>query len=285
MLLDDSLSRPIPQPTPQPISRALLFGDSSGIPDLLSRLPKNAVAGIVASSVRPQHHGQLRALADGCGVPMIVHPRAQDAETGDFLRQLEALAPDGLICHSYAMRIGRPVLDLVHGLAFNLHWSLLPRHRGPNPIQWSLIHGDDVAGATIHLMDDDFDTGSIVGQSSIPIDPADTWVSLHQRLATCARELLDAVLPAILDGRWTAVAQDERDALRNPRISPDSFAIDFATMGDREIANLIRAQVAPLAGAHLDTTEGQRRFPEPLSLFEVAQLRRQQAPETVPCCL
>lgn len=262
------------------LARVLVVGDTIGVPDLLDRLPSKAVVGIMAASIRPHGHAPLRALAQSRGVPLIVQPSPSKHDDG-WLDQLAELQPDGLVCHSYAMRIGRPVLELVQHRAFNLHWSLLPRHRGPNPIQWTLIHGDARAGVTMHLMDDAFDRGPIVAQASIPVDDDDTWVSLHDRLATCAQTLLDSVLPSILRGTWSAYRQDEEQALHNPRITPDSFAVDFARMSDRQIANLIRAQVAPLSGAYLDTPTGRRRFASALTSAEVTALRRQVAPETL----
>ncbi len=263
-------------PTHDPLHRILLAGDSYGTPELLERVPHARVAAVVAAVNRPQCHDALRAYAARAAVPMLVQPHAESPEYARFLRDVTTLRPDSLLCHSYAMRIRRDVLDLVHGRAFNVHAALLPRHRGPNPIQWALIHGDADTGVTLHVMDDDFDHGAIVAQSSLTILPDDTWLTLSARVRAHTATLLDHTLPTLLSGDWKEQVQNESLALRNPRIRPESLPIDFDTMTDQQIVNLIRAQVAPLNGAYLQTHAGVRRFTQPLSLVDVARLRDSQ---------
>lgn len=258
------------------MQRILLFGDNRGIPELLTRIEKQRVAALVASAIRPDYHAMLRQIAAEHEVPLLVQPRYSDAEAyGDFARQAAALEPDGLICHSYAMLVRGDILALVGGRAFNVHFSLLPRHRGPNPVQWALIHGDSHAGVSLHVMAEGFDTGDIVAQESLDIAEDDTWLSLMRRLHAASNRLLDQALPDLLSGAWRTRPQDEEAAIINPRITPESFPIDFASMNDRQIFDLIRAQVAPLAGAYLETGEGRVRFTDFVPLSRIPEIRRQ----------
>ncbi|MES2984403.1 MAG: formyltransferase family protein [Pseudomonadota bacterium] len=259
--------------TPRPIERLLLLGDDYGIPELLAHVPRERVVGIVATANRPQYHATLAALAAEAGLPLLIQPPAQETEAAaQFITQLAALAPDGLLCHSYAMLVRPPMLALVDGHAFNVHAALLPRHRGPNPVQWALIHGDTHTGITLHQMSEGFDSGAILAQQQVPITPEDTWVTLHARIREQTPALLQRALPGLLSGHWHATAQDERLALHNPRITRDSFRLD-ASMSDRAIYNLIRAQVAPLAGAYADTPQGRIRFPDFVPLHDIPALR------------
>lgn len=260
--------------TSLPLQRLLVVGDTYGVPEILARVPSECVIGIVAAEIRPQFHVVLKNIADRLGVPLLVQPRAASPCYPDFVSGLSKLRPDSLICHSYSMLIRHDVLGLVEGRAFNVHMALLPRNRGPNPIQWALIHGDKKSGVSLHVMDEGFDNGHIIEQESIDILDSDTWLTLLTRLKVATSELLDRAMPLLLNGNWQATTQNERIALRNPRIPPDSFEINFAVMSDLQIYNLIRAQIAPLKGAYLDTSSGRVRFTERLTLEKITEMRR-----------
>lgn len=260
--------------TSLPIQRLLVVGDTYGVPEVLARVPSECVVGIIAAEIRPQYHEELKNLADGIGVPFLVQPRVSSPNYLDFLSGVSKLCPDSLICHSYSMLIRSDVLNLVSGRAFNVHMALLPRNRGPNPIQWALIHSDQRSGVSLHVMDEGFDSGSIVDQESVDISDMDTWLTLFSRVKVAASKLLDRAMPSLLNGNWQASQQDERIALHNTRIPAVSFEIDFAVMSDNQIYNLIRAQVAPLKGAYLDTSSGRLRFTELLPLKKIAEMRR-----------
>lgn len=257
-----------------PIQRLLVVGDVCGVPEVLARVPSGCVVGIIAAEIRPQYHEELKNIASGIGVPLFIQPRMSSPDYPDFFAGLTRLCPDGLIGHSHSMLIRGDVLNLVCGRAFNVHMALLPRNRGPNPVQWALIHGDQMSGVTLHVMDEGFDSGHIIDQESVDILNVDTWLTLFSRLKVATSKLLDRAIPLLLDGSWQATPQDERIALHNPRISPESFEIDFAAMSDLQIYDLIRAQVAPLKGAYLDTPSGKLRFTERLPIGEIAEMRK-----------
>ncbi len=252
----------------------LLVGDLYGIPELLDRIPLSRIAALVVAEIRAHEHDRLRELADQSGLPLIVQPRKTSADYADFQSRISGLRPDGLICHSYSMLIQKEVLDLVDGQAFNVHMALLPRNRGPNPVQWALIHGDATTGVSLHLMSEAFDTGAVVDAMRVQILSDDSWVSLLPKLKEAAQALLDRTVPLLLSGNWTAVAQDESVATTNSRIPADSFEIRFSSMTDLQIYNLIRAQVAPLMGAYLKVGGRTIRFSDIVSLDEVAGLRK-----------
>lgn len=259
---------------PNPLTRIVLCSDAEGIPSLLAHMPRDCIAAIIGATIRPHSHAALQAKALEYGVPFFVQPRPQDtAAYTAFMDKLHACAPDSLLCSSYAMRVQPQMLALVKGQAFNIHAALLPKNRGPNPLQWALIHGDDVTGITLHMMDEGFDTGSIIAQESIHIAPNDTWVTLAQRVSDHMGPFIGRHLPALLTGHWNAIMQDIRNARINPRISKESFAIDFSSMSDKQVYDLIRAQITPLAGAYINTLQGRIHIREFVPLSEIAVLR------------
>jgi len=260
-----------------PLTRIALFGDHTGIPAMLSCLPRGVVVALVAASIRPQGHAPLAAIAKKLGVPLLLQPRIDDAGYASFRDMLARLAPDALLCYSYSMLIREDILALAPGRGFNLHTSLLPLNRGPNPVQWALIHGDAETGVTLHVMDAGFDTGPIVAQRRVAIADEDTWISLLTRLQGEAKLLLADTLPDMLQGKWNARPQDETKARHNSRIPKTSFPIRFAAMDDRTVFNLIRAQIAPLAGAYVPTAEGNRHMTEFMPCSAIPQLRARYA--------
>ena len=259
---------------PEPLQRILLLGDAYGMPQLTQRIPRNRIVAIVGAANRPASHASLHEIAKAYNLPFLIQPLYNDTRAfQSFHSAVEALRPDSMLCHSYAMLVRKELRTLVAGNAFNVHAALLPKNRGPNPIQWALIHGNSETGITLHVMDDGFDTGPIIAQRRVVIHDTDSWVTLSSRITEAGLLLLDACIPDLLSGKWQAEAQDDGAATCNARITPESFAIDFSRMDDNTIFNLIRAQVAPLAGAYVTTPTGKIRFTEYIPLSRIAELR------------
>jgi methionyl-tRNA formyltransferase len=255
------------------IKRVAVFGDDAGIPQLLKFLPAEHVSCLVAASIRPQGHAPIHDLAASHGLSVLIQPKVKGPDYPRFVQELREFKPDMILCNSYSMLIRKDVRDLVDPHALNVHGSLLPRNRGCNPIQWALIHGDETCGVTLHRMDDVFDQGEIVAQRSFPILEEDTWLDLGSRLAAQTDRLLEEQVPVLLTGTYPCAVQAALEASSNPRLNADSPRIDFDQMSDRDIYNLIRAQVAPLAGAYLERRGERIRFPEKCSMREVCELR------------
>lgn len=94
------------------------------------------------------------------------------------------------IVAAYGVIFTKELLDLPSLGCFNIHGSLLPKYRGASPIQAALLNGDNKTGVTIISMDEGVDTGKIVAQKEITIEKEDTYVSLSEKLADVASDLL-----------------------------------------------------------------------------------------------
>lgn len=261
----------------KPLGRLALFGDIWGVSMLFRHLPREAVSCVVAAEVRPQYLEALQALTREHQVPLLIQPPAKHDRYSAFVETFQSLEPDGILCNSYAMKLRPDLLRVVDQNAFNVHASLLPKNRGPNPIQWALIKGEEKTGVTLHVMTAQIDQGDIVAQEEVAIEPQDTWRTLSNKITEKTESLLGATLPDILSGGASCVPQDETLATVNFRLTPDYPEIRFDNMNDWEIYNLIRAQIAPLKGAYL-SHEGQRLFfDQRISLEDVAILRQRYA--------
>lgn len=141
----------------------------------------------------------LHHLCDRHAVPYHV---VRSANSAPALAALRAWTPEVLISVSSPERLDPEVLALAPMAAINLHWGLLPRYGGIAPYFWVLRNGERETGLTVHVMAPELDTGPILAQRRLPIEPRDTSLGLQLRLTEAgAEELLAAVraLPASLD--------------------------------------------------------------------------------------
>ncbi len=118
----------------------------------------------------------------------------------------------------------------------NLHPSLLPRHRGPSPIQWSLVCGDRTTGVTTMQLDEGMDTGPILLQERLTIERLDTAETLSPRLAELGAQLMVTTLDALEEGSVTPRPQPEDGANVTPLLRRNFAKIDW-TMPARQLVN------------------------------------------------
>ncbi|KDC74986.1 formyl transferase domain protein [Bordetella bronchiseptica MBORD635] len=255
--------------------RLALFVDNVGAAELWPAIGTLApVCALVAAGIRPQYIESLSALADEMGCPLLIQPRHDAPTYAGFVQQLAQTAPTRILVHSYSMILRPDVLSLVDYDALNIHAALLPRNRGPNPVQWALIHDEAETGVTLHYLDDGLDTGDIVAQERIGISDADTWVTLSKRLQEVTRRLIARHMPTLLDGKLPRALQAGLAATKNSRLTAESPRLDPYGMSDRELFNWVRGQVAPLGGAYVERGTGERlHVREYVALGDIPALR------------
>jgi methionyl-tRNA formyltransferase len=130
----------------------------------------------------------------------------------------------------------------------NIHASLLPRYRGPAPIQRAVINREPETGVTIMKMDSGLDTGDILLSRSTPIGPDDTAATLHDRLASIGASLLLETLGDLETVFAAATPQDEALATYAPMLTKAHGRIDWSKSAD-DIDALIRG-TQPWPGAY-----------------------------------
>ena len=140
-----------------------------------------------------------------CGLP-IEQPQKLDQET---IEKIKALKPDLIIVAAYGKLLPKDLLEIPGFGCVNVHASLLPLWRGASPIQNTLLVGAAETGITLMLMDDGMDTGDILAQKRIEIDPDDTTESLSKRMTETGCDLLLETLPLWIKRTITPVPQDD----------------------------------------------------------------------------
>jgi methionyl-tRNA formyltransferase len=131
-----------------------------------------------------------------------------------------------LLVVSYGKLLPQAVLDLTP-LPVNIHPSLLPKHRGPNPILAPIVQGDKATGVTLMLMAERMDAGDILKQSSLPLRSTVTGGELERELVQQALVLLEDLLNEI-HRPLKRTRQEEASATYTKKTAKEDTRIDWA---------------------------------------------------------
>ncbi len=206
---------------------------------------------VITQPDRPKGRGRkiapppVKTAAAALGIPVIQPPTLRDPAV---LQRLKEQAADFFIVVAYGHLLREEVLAMPRLGCINVHASLLPRFRGPAPIQWAVIQGEKVTGVTTMLMDRGLDTGDILLQAEEPIGEEDTAGSLHDRLARKGAELLTRTLSEFASGTIRPTPQDDRQATYAPLLKKNDGLIDWKKPA-AQLESFVRG-VTPWPGAH-----------------------------------
>ena len=195
---------------------------------------------IVAVVTRPDHAppgrrpppNPMRAAADAAGIGMLAPERVNDPPT---VASLAALRPDLFVVCDYGQILSRELLAVPPLGGINLHGSLLPRHRGAAPVQWTIREGDAVGGVSVIHMTPALDAGNVIVSRATPVGPQETAADLEPRLADlgagaviAAVETMQAALVATGSVAGIGIPQDTSQATRAPRLSKQDGLVDWS---------------------------------------------------------
>ncbi len=167
---------------------------------------------------------------------------------GATLRRAQDAGANYLVSWFWTKRVPPGWLKAFKGQTVGVHPSLLPRHRGPDPIFWAIDAGDAVTGVSAHRLEDAYDVGDVLAQRTVPIDDAVNGWRLAKRLDRPSLAVLRELLLRVRGGEsLPALAQDEALATEAPALEDDDLAIVW-TWDAHRIARRIRA-AAPWPGA------------------------------------
>jgi len=153
--------------------------------------------------------------------------------------EFAAFGVDAAVVVAYGRLIPAGLLAVPRHGFVNLHPSLLPRHRGPSPIQWALVCGDRSTGVTTMLLDEGMDTGPIFLQKRFEIDRRDTAEQLAPRLAEVGADLVVETLDRLEAGTITPHPQPEDGANQTPMLRREFGKVDWS-MPARQLVNRLR---------------------------------------------
>lgn len=225
------------------------------VPSLELLAKHHTITAVVCQPDKPQGRSaklvpppvKIRALE--LGIP--VHQPAK-LNDGAFEVWLKEQAPEACALVAYGRILKEPILAVpLHGI-LNLHPSLLPKYRGPSPIQSAILAGETETGITIMRIEMETDSGAILLQRPFPIAPDDTTASLADKLAHAGAKLLAEGIDLVAQGKAVFTPQDHARATHCRMISKEDARVDWR-MPAQEINNRVRAFVPwPVAHAILD---------------------------------
>jgi methionyl-tRNA formyltransferase len=203
---------------------------------------------VVTRPDRPKGRGRkpspsaVKEAAEGLGLEVL---QPESVNTPEFQKDLERRAPDLILVVAFGRILKGPILSSDRWEVFNIHASLLPRHRGPAPIQWAIFNVEPTTGLTLMRMDSGLDTGPILFQEEMEILPDEPAGSLHDRMAEAAGGFLARTLEAVCGAGVVETPQDEAAATYAPKITREMTLVEWDRPALRVCAQIRALDPAP----------------------------------------
>jgi methionyl-tRNA formyltransferase len=173
----------------------------------------------------------------------------RDINSLEPLNSIRELNPELIFVVGWSQLVRDSFIKLAPEGVFGMHPTLLPRHRGRAPIPWAILAGLARTGVTLfEIVDPTADSGEIVGQVILDIDPDETATTLFQRLAEAHVQLTRELVPRLLARTAPRIPQDPSRASSWPKRTPADGIIDWETRAPY-LYDWVRAQTRPYPGA------------------------------------
>lgn len=215
------------------------------------------VVGVITAPDKPAGRGRklqesaVKKYAASAGLKVL---QPTNLKSEEFLKELQDLNPNVQVVVAFRM-LPRVVWQLPEYGTFNLHASLLPQYRGAAPINWAIINGEETTGVSTFFLDEKIDTGDMILQLSVPIDPVDNAGTLHDKLMNTGTKVVIRTLEQIRNKTVKSQKQEEFDLLKEaPKLTKENTQIEW-TKSPLEVYNFVRG-LNPYPGAWSYLEEG-----------------------------
>lgn len=214
-----------------------------GIPDMayicldgLKMAGVNIVGVLGPKKNHPTYDG-FKNFAENRGLNFIQYDKLDDP---NFIKKIKDLNADIAVVCSFNYKIPKVLLESVKDGFINVHPSLLPKYRGPNPYSVVLLNGEKETGVTLHFMNEEFDTGNLIFQMKMNISEVETMGTLFNRSNILALDMLLETLRHYEKSPIESFKQPEGEFDKGEIIPEDELFIDFNKSAN-EINCLIRS--------------------------------------------
>lgn len=202
------------QPVPARAERrivVLVSGTGSNLAALLAAHDDGAFGARVVGVVSDRPGIGALEIARAAGVPTAVVRLADFGSRAEWdeavVRAASVFAPDLVVLAGFMKILGAPFLERFGGVTVNTHPALLPAFPGAHAVRDALAYGVRVTGCTVHLVDAGVDTGPVIAQEPVRVEPGDDEHSLHERIKTVERRLLVDVVGRMVREGWTVTGR------------------------------------------------------------------------------
>ena len=214
------------------------------------KLQNEAVVGL---ALHPPEKSKYREdLIEAAGLPTAHIFAGASLRDTSVIAAVRELKPEIGISVLFGHILHPSLIELFPKGCINLHPSLLPYNRGAHPNVWSILEGTP-AGVTLHYIDAGIDTGDIIAQHEVQVQPIDTGASLYHKLELTGLELFKQTWPAIRENQTPRQAQvSDRGTRHRVRDLEKIDEIDLqATYKAQDLIDLLRARTfPPYSGAY-----------------------------------
>lgn len=193
-------------------------------------------------------HVDLTPIAISAGISVRSTP---DINSGEVLDWIRRKAPDVIFCFGWSRLLKTPLLNLSRLGVVGFHPAALPANRGRHPIIWALVLGLPQTASTFFFMDDGADSGDILSQVLVEIEPKDDAASLYERITKVALNQIREFVPRITCGNFQKIPQNHCVANVWRKRGVLDGRIDWR-MAAESIYNLVRGLSRPYVGAHFE---------------------------------
>jgi methionyl-tRNA formyltransferase len=224
--------------------RIIFMGTPEFAVGILDTIIKNNydVVGVITAADKPAGRGQkikYSAVKEYALANNLTLLQPTNLKDESFLAELKALNANLQIVVAFRM-LPKVVWEMPSFGTFNLHASLLPNYRGAAPINWAIINGETKTGVTTFFIDDKIDTGAMILNSEIAIEPEENAGQLHDRLMLLGSKTVIDTLKVIENGNVTTTIQEDDAEIKTAyKLNKENCKIDWTKSGE-EINNLIR---------------------------------------------
>ncbi|MCX6764750.1 MAG: methionyl-tRNA formyltransferase [Candidatus Nealsonbacteria bacterium] len=156
-------------------------------------------------------------------------PFLQPDKIENIQRELEKINPDLILVAAYGKIIPKKILQIPKHGCLNVHPSLLPKHRGASPLQFTVLNGDKETGVTLILMTEKMDEGPILDQLKIKIENQKIFPEeLEKKLAELGADLAVKIIPKWIKNKIKPQKQNEKEATYTKIIKKEDGKIDWS---------------------------------------------------------
>ena len=249
--------------------RILFMGTPEFAVESLNALVRDGqnLVGVVTSMDKPAGRGRkirtspVKDYAISENIPVL---QPEKLKSPTFISALRDLQPDLIVVVAFRM-LPEQVWKLPPLGTINLHASLLPQYRGAAPINRVLMNGETETGLTTFFIEKDIDTGKIILQEKVPVDPDENAGSLHDKMMKTGAALLVRTVRAIAEGDPPKIDQasligDHEEIRMAPKIFTDDCRVDWDRETDKVYNHIRGLSPYPAAWTILRLPSGEEKI-------------------------
>ena len=178
----------------------------------------------------------VKEIAEAHNIPVW-----QPLKVVEIAEQVKALGDPIGVLVSYGKIIPESIISLFTPGIVNVHPSLLPKYRGPSPVESAILHGDTETGVTIMQLSKAMDAGPIYSQITVTLTDTETAPALESQLAELGAQQLTLTLPAIISGQAVPTPQHDEIATYCQLLSKDNSVLDTKKLTAEQAERQVRA--------------------------------------------